>query len=283
MCYERLVPTFEPIGVVHSPFKEKRTAPRQGTVLGAQGTIEIFGKDGYLHALSDIDGFERLIILFHFHEAEHFRPKVLPPRSSVRRGVLATRSPHRPNPIGLTVVRLLGVRGLCLDVADLDILDGTPVLDVKPYIPYADAFPAARAGWLDDEAGRIVNAESTSADGTTVAREAKDPIAAYEVRFTSDVAQSLAWLASRGRDLELPLRQALALGPAPHPYRRIRVKNGVPQIAVKDFRATFAAQGKVITVTSVFSGYSPKELATAKGDELDLHRAFESQRARPTT
>lgn len=266
------MPSYEPIGVVHSPWKEKRAAPRQGTVLEAEGVIELFPRDGFLHALSDIDGFDRLIVLFHFHEAEHFRPKVLPPRSSVRRGVLATRSPHRPNPIGLTIVRLLRVRGLCLDVQDLDILDGTPVLDVKPYIPYADAFPDSRAGWLEDEETERARAEARAVGP----RIAADPIGSYEVRFAPDVEPVLAWLASRGRFLRTALAQSLALGPAPHPYRRIRVKNGVAQIAVKDFRATFTSAEKIITVTRVFSGYSAKELATREGADLDLHRAFEA-------
>ncbi len=272
------MPSYEPIGVVHSPWKEKRTAPRQGTVLEAEGVIELFPRDGFLHALSDIDGFERLIILFHFHEAGHFKPKVLPPRSSVRRGVLATRSPHRPNPIGLTVVRLLRVRGLCLDVKDVDILDGTPVLDIKPYIAYADAFPGARAGWLEDEESERARAES-GAGSEGSARIVNDPIGAWEVRFAPDAEPALEWLSSRGHDLRAALVQALALGPAPHPYRRIRVKNGVSQIAVKDFRATFTSTKKVITVTRIFSGYSAKELATREGPDLDLHRAFESRTA----
>ena len=268
------MPSYEPIGVVHSPFTEKRQAPRQGTVLEAEGVIELFPRDGFLHALSDIDGFERLIVVFHFHDAPHFKPKVLPPRSSVRRGVLATRSPHRPNPIGLTVVRLLRVRGLCLDVRDVDILDGTPVLDLKPYIPYADAFPGARAGWLEEEQHGLSRAQVEGAQGDDAAG-ARDPIGAYEVRFAAAVEPALAWLLARGHDLRAALVQALSLGPAPHPYRRIRVKNGASQIAVKDFRATFSAAEKVITVTCIFSGYAPKELATREGAALDLHRAFE--------
>ena len=273
------MPSFEPIGVVRSPFREKREAPRQGTVLGAEGTIELFSSDGMLHALSDLAGFERIFVLFHFHEAEHFRPKVLPPRSSVRRGVLATRSPHRPNPIGLTVVRLLGVRGLVLDVADLDILDGTPVLDLKPYIPYADAFPQSRAGWLDEESNAR-RAESLpdphSANGAHDAEQstsARDPLPAYDVTFLDDLAPALAFLGDRGVDLKGSLAQALALGPKPHPYRRIREKNGVLTIAVKDFRAAFRVAGSTITVTRIYSGYSPKELATREGEALDLHRA----------
>jgi tRNA-Thr(GGU) m(6)t(6)A37 methyltransferase TsaA len=259
------MPSYEPIGVVRSPFKEKKEAPRQGTVLEATGVIELFPRDGFEHALSDIEGFERIIVLFHFDQVEGWNPKVLPPRSSKKRGLFATRSPHRPNPIGLTIVRLLGVRGLCLDVQDLDILDGTPVLDLKPYVPYADAFPNSRAGWLDEESGVTRTSDSQAP---------KDPIDAYEVLFAKEVEPALAWLQEHGRDLRSALVHALSLGPAPHPYRRIRVKDGVSQIAVKDFRATFTADAKRITVTRIFSGYSDKELASREGAELDLHRAF---------
>ncbi len=143
------MPTFEPIGFVRSPYKEKRDAPRQGVVESAEATIELVKTTGMLDAIADLDGFERIIVLFHFHDAPNFRPKVQPPRSAVRRGVLATRSPHRPNPIGLSVVRLLGVDGLVLRIGDVDAIDGTPVLDVKPvlrgFIPRGDVCEPAWA------------------------------------------------------------------------------------------------------------------------------------------
>src|SRR6202000_473846 len=116
----------------------------------ALGTVELFPGTGVEHALEDLDGWERIWIAFVFHlNAESaFRTKVPPPRSAKRRGVFATPSPYRPNPIGLSSVELLEVRGLTLSVRDVDMIDGSPVLDLKPYVPYADAFPNARAGWL---------------------------------------------------------------------------------------------------------------------------------------
>lgn len=150
------VVTLHPIGVVRSPYRQRHGTPRQpgfqsdrehGT--GA-GTVELFPHRVAEAALDDLDGFERvwLISLFHLN-GSRVRPRVRPPRGGPLRGVLATRSPHRPNGLGLSAVRLVGVRGLVLDVEDLDLIDGTPILDVKPYVPDFDAFPEASRGWLD--------------------------------------------------------------------------------------------------------------------------------------
>ena len=93
---------------------------------------------------------ERLWVLSHLHLNTGWNAKVMPPRGErKKRGLFATRSPHRPNNIGLTAVRLVGVEGFTLHVEEIDLLDGTPVLDIKPYVPYADAFPGAHAGWID--------------------------------------------------------------------------------------------------------------------------------------
>ena len=139
-----------PIGVVHSPFKERVDAPRQPSAArGVEGTIELFSGRNFEQALEDIQGFNFIWVLFWFHLNSTWKPKVSPPRSGLRRGVFATRSPYRPNPIGLSVVELRKVDGLVLHVQSLDILDGTPVLDLKPYIPYVDSLPDASSGWLD--------------------------------------------------------------------------------------------------------------------------------------
>ncbi len=261
-----LVATFEPIGFVRSPFVEKRSAPRQGVAGGAEGTIELLPKSGMEHAIEDLEGFERIVVIFHFHEVTGWRPKVQPPRSTKRRGVLATRSPHRPNPIGFSVVRLVRVEGLVLHVAEIDMLDGTPVLDVKPYVPYADAFPSSRAGWLEDEASASVGGEPS------------DPIAAWVVRFAPAAIRALQWLAAHGNDLRAALERSLALGPAPHAYRRIRKRGDDDfEIAIKDFRASFVVRDRVVTVTRVYSGYSPRDLATRDTPEVRLHRAFEAR------
>jgi tRNA-Thr(GGU) m(6)t(6)A37 methyltransferase TsaA len=248
---------FEPIGVVHSPFLEKASAPRQATLAAdVEGTIELFPGRSLEHALEDLETWERIWVVFAFHRAEGWRPKVLPPRSAKRRGVLATRSPHRPNPIGISAVRLVGVDGLTVRVRDLDILDGTPVLDLKPYVPYADAFPDAGSGWLE---------------------RAADPIAPTVVRWSDEARAQSEWLAERGTALRGPVETALSLGPEPNAYRRIRrVSESADEreLAVKDWRVRFCAKETGILVVSIRTGYRPRELALGDSPPLDLARAF---------
>ena len=148
--------TVHPIGVVRSPFVQRAEAPHQATVLAkgrsspAEGSVLLYDTLP-LSALRALEGFERLWLITWLHRSDGWRATVHAPRGPrVRRGVLATRAPHRPNPLGLSCVRLLGVEGRVLRIAELDLLDGTPVLDIKPYIPYADAFANARAGWVDE-------------------------------------------------------------------------------------------------------------------------------------
>jgi tRNA-Thr(GGU) m(6)t(6)A37 methyltransferase TsaA len=123
-------------------------APRQGTPERAE-TATIVLRRGMQNCLRDLAGFERVWVVFVLSYARGWKSTVVPPRDTVRRGVLSTRSPHRPNPIGLTCARIVSVRGREVVVAEHDLLDGTPVLDLKPYLPYCDAHPGARAGWVD--------------------------------------------------------------------------------------------------------------------------------------
>jgi tRNA-Thr(GGU) m(6)t(6)A37 methyltransferase TsaA len=244
--------TFDPIGVVRSPFVERASAPRQAVAgAGTEGTIELLPGRRFEDALSDIEEWERLWVLFVFHEnvGLGWRPKVLPPRSEKKRGVFATRAPYRPNPIGMSVVRLLGVDGLVLRVADLDILDGSPVLDLKPYVPYADAFPDARTGWLDP---------------------VLDPRPAFEVAWEERAKEELAWLKdTHAVDLAEPIAKVLALGPQPHAYRRIRREGEGFLLALKEWRVRFRVDGKRVTVSRLASGFKDAELAREP-----LHRAF---------
>jgi tRNA-Thr(GGU) m(6)t(6)A37 methyltransferase TsaA len=138
----------EPIGVVHSPFKQSAGTPIQPAFAqGAEGTIEVFPK--FNEALSDLEGFERIWLLCWLDRASEYRLKVKPYLDRQRRGLFATRAPSRPNPIGLSCVRLLSVEGNTIHVADIDILDGTPLLDIKPYVKKFDYFDVQRNGWLD--------------------------------------------------------------------------------------------------------------------------------------
>jgi tRNA-Thr(GGU) m(6)t(6)A37 methyltransferase TsaA len=141
------------IGRIRTPFLQANGAPIQPAYAeGAEGTVLI--DDRYAAALADIEGFERLWLIYWMDRLGPgpFRPRVVPYRDTRERGLFATRSPCRPNPIGLSAVRLLAREGASLRVADVDMLDDTPLLDIKPYVPEFDAHPAARAGWFDAQA-----------------------------------------------------------------------------------------------------------------------------------
>jgi tRNA-Thr(GGU) m(6)t(6)A37 methyltransferase TsaA len=140
------------IGIVRSDYRERHGTPRQSTVgEKKRSRIELFTDRVPQEALQGLEGIEYLWVIAWLHLNRHWNPTVIPPRGPrVRRGVLATRAPHRPNQLGLSATRLIAVRGSVLVVEGLDLLDKTPVLDIKPYIPYADAHPNASAGWVDE-------------------------------------------------------------------------------------------------------------------------------------
>jgi tRNA-Thr(GGU) m(6)t(6)A37 methyltransferase TsaA len=259
--------TLEPIGYVRTALASKVEAARQPRASGgAPGRIELLPGMNYEHALADIDGWDYIWVIFWFDRNTGWRPKVLPPRSrSGRKGVFATRSPHRPNALGLSAVRLERVDGLTLYVRDVDMLDGTPVLDLKPYVAYTDAIGAAGVGWLDDVA---------AADGAPA-----DPVAPFDVQWEARAAEQAAWIESR---TSIPIRErttaTLSLGPEPHPYRRIKRDGGSFVLAVKDWRARFSVAGRCVRVHSIASGYRETQIASPRADGADLsaHREFRS-------
>ncbi len=234
--------TLSPIGVIRTPFAERVGAPRQTYVApDVEGTIVLAPGRDFEHAMCDLDGWEYLWVLYWFHLNEGWRPKVLPPRSKVRRGVFSTRSPHRPSPIGMSVVKLVRVDGLSIHVRGVDMIDGTPVLDIKPYVPAADAFPEARSGWLTSP----------------------DPLPPFAVTWSELAREQTAFLLSTYEiDLMTPIERVLVLGPEPHPYRRIRKDARGSELAVKEWRVRFvAAEGeRRVTVTAVGSGYREAQL-----------------------
>jgi len=262
-----------PIGVVHSPFREKMQAPRQaGVARAAPGSVELYAGRGFEHALEDLASFRYIWLVFWFHQSQGWRSKVLPPRSDKRRGVFATRSPHRPNPIGISLVGLTSIDGLVLGVSGLDLLDGTPLLDIKPYLPYADSRADAGHGWVD---------------GLADSGGPRDPLEGYLVEFSEQAASELQLLRGFGLELEPSIRQVLELGPEPHPYRRIRKEgpgDGDPAcLSLKDFRVRFAVEGRRIVVGSIATGYRSKQLATLDDPALAPHRALVASAASAAT
>ncbi len=246
--------TLDPIGVVRSPFMDRVDAPRQPSAApDVEGRIELYPGRHFEDALQDLERWDHIWVIFWFDRNEDgYRPKVLPPRSAVKRGVLATRAPYRPNPIGLSAVRLMRIEGLTLHIRGLDLLDGTPVLDIKPYVAYTDAIPDASRGWLD---------------------ERDDPHPGYDVQYDAKAAEQLEYLRNaHGLDLKPRIDAALALGPAPHAYRRIRPRGTDFELSVKEWRAIFRVSGRRMQVLQIESGYKRKE--SAAEPEPEAHRAF---------
>lgn len=146
--------TYHPIGTIHSPFKDLAGMPIQPNGESAgPGTVEILPE--FAQGLKDLEGFSHVILLYHFHRVERVSLTVTPFLDSETHGIFATRAPTRPNPIGISVVRLIKIEGNTLSVENLDILDGTPLLDIKPYIPEFDGQPDARTGWLEENLKKI--------------------------------------------------------------------------------------------------------------------------------
>ena len=243
--------TLTPIGFIHTPYIDRYSAPRQpgAASQGREGVIELVGGNNFEQALDDLAGFERIWVIYWFHRNSGWKPKVLPPRGTDRkRGVFATRSPHRPNPLGLSLLRLLDVRGRTLRVADVDLLDGTPIFDIKPYLPYAEAFPGSETGWLDELEGPR-----------------------FGVVIGLLAAAQFEWLRERhGIDLEPPAVDILSRDPSPHPYRRIEPDPpGGLILAIKSWRVRFHRDGDNVVIDAVGSGYSSEVVATT--DPAELH------------
>lgn len=144
----------QPIGVIHTPFTKPEGMPIQPAgATGVRGTVEVF--EDYHAGLSDLDGFSHIILLYHFHRSQGFSLHITPFMDSVPHGLFATRAPRRPNPIGLSVVQLDKIEGRVLHIQNVDVLDNTPLLDIKPYVPEFDAQPLVRTGWLE-QVGKTV-------------------------------------------------------------------------------------------------------------------------------
>jgi len=145
---------YKPIGIIHSPFKEPKGTPIQPTsAQGVKGTVEIFPE--YVEGLKDLEGFSHIILIYHFHLAKRGALKVMPYMDNELRGVFATRAPSRPNPIGISVVHLIKIKGNILHIEDVDIIDGTPLLDIKPYVPEFDIRKVERIGWLEKRVKKL--------------------------------------------------------------------------------------------------------------------------------
>ena len=149
---------YRPIGVIHTPFKETKGMPIQSAAaIGVAGSVNVYPDFG--DGLQDLEGFSHIFLIYHFHLSQEYSLVVKPFLDDSLRGVFATRAPKRPNGIGISVVRLIKVERFTLNIEDVDIVDGTPLLDIKPYVPKFDAREAERVGWLSGKTNRVAVAD----------------------------------------------------------------------------------------------------------------------------
>jgi tRNA-Thr(GGU) m(6)t(6)A37 methyltransferase TsaA len=253
----------QPIGIIRTPFSDRVDAPRQPDHSGGGSSGKIILEPGrnFEQALEDLDGFEKIWLIYWFHRNTNWKPKVLPPRGDrTKRGVFATRSPHRPNPIGLSLVTLLEVSGRNIYVDGVDILDKTPIFDIKPYLAYAEAFPDAKSGWLDE----TILVESTKERRTFI---------------INDIArEQLEWLSKNYHIDLIPIAEkVLEHDPFPHPSRRIfKEKNGEFMLAIKSWRILYRIEENVIVIVKVRSGYCTEALQSENGTvhQKEAHEGF---------
>jgi len=152
MLNEEIV--YKPIGVIRTPFKSPVGVPIQPSAgRGIKGLVEVFPE--YMEGLKDLEGFSHIILIYHFHLVKKSLLRVIPYMDDEPRGVFATRAPARPNPIGISIVKLIKIEKNKLYVEDIDIVDGTPLLDIKPYVPEFDYRPKVRIGWLEKRVKKL--------------------------------------------------------------------------------------------------------------------------------
>ena len=239
--------TLQPIGYIRTQKQVKFHARHQPVEGEAElNVLELLPDCRYEDALQDLAGFSRIWLVWWFHRNTEWRPKVLPPRGpSKRRGVFATRSPHRPNPLGLTPVQLIRIEGRKLILGACDLVDGTPVFDIKPYIPSYDIFPGEKAGWIDE------------------VDEALRQPPQFTVECSPLAKTQAEWLCAHWQiDFRPRLSELLARDPGLHRARRItRRSAGIFVIGCGAWRAVFTVEKKRVTVQGIEAGYPRRFLS----------------------
>ena len=152
----RQVYSYTPVGIIHSPFAEPAGMPIQPAGAAAvRGTVLI--DEHFRGGLRDLSGFSRIILIYAFHRSHGYELEVIPFLDTVPHGIFATRAPRRPNPIGFSIVKLISVNDCELVIEGVDVVDGTPLLDIKPYVPEFDCYPDEKSGWFAGSGNRIAS------------------------------------------------------------------------------------------------------------------------------
>lgn len=252
-----------PIGVVHSDRRYRYETPRQGILAGLNlSVIELNLNNNFEQALKDLDGFERIWVLYQFHLNNNWKPLINPPRHTRKKvGVFASRAPYRPNQIGMSCVRLEKVDGLKIFISESDILDGSPVIDIKPYLPYSDSFPDAATGWVKNDIENI-----------------------FEVCLDNRANEQCNWLRETANiNLIDFARLQLEFNPTDSTRKRITdLRNDCFILAYRTWRIIYSVNEdkREVIIAEIRSGYSKEELTNTGEDKYEdkkLHLLFDKQ------
>jgi tRNA (adenine37-N6)-methyltransferase len=258
----------KPIGLVHSDRVYRYETPRQGVLAGTDiSVIKLNPNYNFEQAIKDLEGFERIWVIYWFHLNKNWKPMVTPPRHTRKKvGVFATRAPHRPNQIGMSCVKLEYIKGLEIFISESDILDGSPVLDIKPYLPYSDSFPDVATGWVKSGLENI-----------------------FEVKFESKAEEQCAWLKKEANiNLVNFARLQLEFNPVDDSRKRVSAvesrgrKKGMFILAYRTWRIIYHVNGKnrKVIIKEIRSGYNADELNNTMEDlymDKPIHIKFINQ------
>lgn len=248
-----------PIGTLYCPQYYRYQQPRQGSYARNRGKIVLEKGHNFEQALQDLEGFSHIWVVYLFHLNQTWRPLVNPPVNpdGKKKGLFATRSPHRPNRIGISCVKLHSVdkANLTLDIENFDLLDKTPIVDIKPYIVSADCHPEATRGWLPSE------------------------LDYWNLHFTKSVTDQMDWIFSQtGFDLHEFCEIQLSLDPVNGQRKRVQQHGDLWQLAFRTWRILFTLyeNERSITIEKVLSGYSEEDLLETNDTYKDkeIHRIF---------
>ena len=251
----------KPIGFFKSSQKYTYDVSQQGVGAQNAGVIELLSGNNFEQALIGLEKCSHLWIVFGFHQNSHWKPMVQPPRHPYKMGVFATRAPYRPNPIGISVVLLEKINGRTLEILNHDLIDGTPIYDIKPYLPYADSFPEARVDWEQD-------------------------LVSYELSFSEKILEEMDFLSSLGvTELRAFIKTQLSYEPLNHFKKRVSAYKAENMgevenqflLAYRTWRVLFQVVEQRVLLLEILSGYSDLELGVGSDDlylDKEFHRKF---------
>ena len=246
---------FKPIGFMKCERCYHEEQPRQGNLSDSKGYIELIIGHNYEQGLKDLEGFSRIWVIYEFHQNKTWRPLANPPRTDGkgRKGVFATRSPYRPNQIGLSCVKLISIKKNKIFITDSDLLNNTPILDIKPYIPEYDSFPEAKTGWLENIIDDI-----------------------YQIDYSELAKEKILFLKKNRIEIKGIIDAQLGHDPFDKSRNKFIKKDNNYILRFKSWKVIFDINGKKIYIKNIISGYN--DFSTILGndtlEDLSIHKKF---------